>query len=146
MIVDANILLYAVDESSPHHEVAAEWLTSALNGDRRVGLPWQTLGAFIRIVTHPRVTKRPLSADAAQDHVDAWLAARTTWIPTASERTAVVYGALARTHHVTGNLVTDAQLGALAIEHGVEVVSADGDFARFHEVRWFNPLDARRDR
>ena len=140
MIVDANILLYAVDESSPQHEAASDWLTAALNGDRRVGLPWQTLSAFLRIITHPRVTARPLSAAAAQDHVDSWLATDPAWIPPATERTAALYADLARAHHVTGNLVTDAQLAALALEHGVELVSADGDFARFPEVRWVNPL------
>lgn len=140
MIVDANILLYAVDRESPHHEPAAAWLTTALNGDRRVGLPWQTLGAFLRIVTHPRATRSPLTADAAQRHVDAWLAAEPVWVPPATERTAAVYAELARRHRITGNLVPDAQLAALALELGVEVVSADGDFARFAEVRWVNPL------
>ena len=71
MIVDANILLYAADQSSPHHERSARWLSEALNGDRRVGLPWASLGAFLRIATHPRVTTRPLSTDAAQAHVNA---------------------------------------------------------------------------
>ncbi|WP_372733876.1 TA system VapC family ribonuclease toxin [Nocardioides sp.] len=140
MIVDANILLYAVDRSSPHHDSAADWLTAALNGDRRVGLPWQSLGAFVRIVTHPRITTHPLTAEQAQDHIDAWLAAEPSWVPPAGERTAAIYADLARKHHVTGNLVPDAQLAALAIENGVEVVSADGDFARFREVRWVNPL------
>lgn len=115
MILDANILLYAVDEASPHHDAAADWLTEALNGDRRVGFPWQTLGAFLRIITHPRVTAKPLTAADAQDHVDAWLAAGPAWIPPATGRTAAVYAELARVHHVTGNLVTDAQLAALAI-------------------------------
>lgn len=140
MIVDANVLLYAVDRSSPYHAAAADWLTGALRGDRRVGLPWQTLGAFLRIATHPRVTARPLTADDAQSHVDDWLAAEPVWVPPATERTATVYGQLARRHHVTGNLVSDALLAALALEFGVEVVSADSDFARFVGVRWVNPI------
>lgn len=140
MIVDANVLLYAVDSTSAHHAPAVAWLEHALNGDRRVGLPWQTLGAFLRISTHPRVSASPLSASAAQDYVDQWLAASPSWVPPATERTVAAYATLARRHHVTGNLVTDAQLAALALEHGVEVVSADSDFARFPEVRWVNPL------
>lgn len=140
MIVDANILLYAVDSRAPHHERAAAWLTAALNGDERVGLPWQSLGAFLRIVTHPRVTASPLSATEAQEHVQRWLAAAPVWIPPATERTAHVLASLARRHHVTGNLVPDAQLAALAMELGVAVVSADSDFARFPEVRWINPV------
>ncbi len=140
MIVDANILLYAIDRSSPHHNKAADWLTGALNGDSRVGLPWQTLGAFVRIATHPRVSTRPLTAAAAQDYVDAWLAAGPVWIPPATDRTAAAYSTLAVRHGVTGNLVPDAQLAALALEYGVVVISADSDFGRFPEVRWVNPL------
>lgn len=140
MIVDANILLFAVDSRSPHHDPAARWLTDALNGEVRVGLPWQTLGAFLRIVTHPRVTADPLSAEAAQEFVDGWLDAGPVWIPPATRRTAAVYAELSSRHHVVGNLVPDAQLAALALELGVAVVSADGDFARFPEVRWINPL------
>lgn len=143
MILDANILLYAVDSDSVHHDVAARWLTEALNSDRRVGLPWQTLGAFLRIVTHPRIARSPLSGDEAQDYVDAWLAAPVSWVPPATERTVRVYGDLARRHQVTGNLVPDAQLAALALEHGVAVVSADSDFARFPEITWLNPIAAR---
>lgn len=140
MIVDANILIFAVDEASPHHERAATWLTSALNGAERVGLPAQTLGAFLRIATHPRVTARPLTAEQAQSHVDDWLAAGPAWVPPAGARTMQVYADLARRHHITGNLVPDAMLAALAVELGVSVVSADTDFARFPEVRWVNPL------
>ncbi|MDQ3469254.1 MAG: PIN domain-containing protein [Actinomycetota bacterium] len=140
MLVDANILLYAVDSASPHHQRASAWLVSALTGQRRVGLPWQSLGAFLRIATHPRVTARPLSADGAWSYVRAWLDADPCWIPPTTERTAAIYGELAITHGVTGNLVPDAMLAALAIEHGLGVVSADTDFARFPEVRWSNPL------
>ncbi|MFK5633584.1 MULTISPECIES: TA system VapC family ribonuclease toxin [unclassified Ornithinimicrobium] len=140
MIVDANVLLHAVDSGSVHHERAASWLTAALNGDERVGLPWQSLGAFVRIATHPRVTATPLSAAEAQVHVDGWLAAGPAWIPPATERTWHAFDTLARRHHVTGNLVPDAQLAALAVELGVAVVSGDSDFARFPEVRWINPL------
>lgn len=140
MILDANVLLYAVDDESVHHDAAARWLTDALNGNQRIGFPWQTLGAFLGIATHPRVSSRPLSAAAAQDHVDAWMAMPVSWVPPTSQRTAHLYGLLARRHHVTGNLVPDAQLAALALEHGVAVVSADSDFARFPEIRWVNPL------
>lgn len=140
MIVDANILLYAVDSDSPHHERSADWLTQALNGDVRVGLPWQSLMAFLRIATHPRISVRPLTAVTAQGHVTAWLDAESSWVPPATERTMAVYRDLAVRHHVTGNLVPDAHLAALALEYGVEVVSADTDFARFTEVRWVNPL------
>lgn len=140
VVVDANVLLCAVDEASSHHLAAAEWLTLALNGNTRVGLPWQTLGAFVRISTHPRVAASPLSAAEAQSWVDDWLKAPAAWVPSATKRTVQVFGDLIRNHQVTGNLVTDAQLAALAIEHGVPMVSVDSDFARFPEVTWLNPL------
>lgn len=140
MLLDANLLLYAVDSRSPQHRAAAEWLTDVLNGDRRVGLPWQSIGAFIRIITHPRVTAAPLTGPKAWDHVERWLAADPVWVPPASHRTAALLGRLVARHGITGNLVPDAQLAALAWEHGLMVHSADSDFARFPEVAWTNPL------
>lgn len=140
MIVDANLLVYAVAEGAPQHARAAAWLEGALASGERVGLPWSSLGAFARIMTHPRITTDPLNAAQAQDAVDGWLAHPAVWVPPATERTGRVYGELARRHHVTGNLVPDAQLAALALEYGVAVASADSDFARFTEVRWINPL------
>lgn len=140
MLLDANLLLYSVDASSPHHERAAAWLEDVLNGDRRVALPWQTLGAFLRISTHPRVSARPLTAPEAWEYVEAWLAAPATWIPPTTAATARILGDLVARHGVTANLVPDAQLAALAIENGAAVCSADADFGRFPEVRWVNPL------
>lgn len=140
MLVDANLLLYAIDSDSPFNEPAANWLEEVLNGDRRVAMPWQTIGAFLRISTHPRVAANPLSSAAAWDLMADWLATDPVWIPPATERTAAVYGRLVADLGITGNLVTDAQLAALAIEHGLVVCSADTDFARFPGLRWENPL------
>jgi uncharacterized protein len=103
-------------------------------------MPWQTIGAFLRIATHPRVFSRPLSSKEAWSHVDMWLTAPNCWIPEATERTARILGELINQLDVRGNVVTDAQLAALAIEHGVPVVSVDSDFARFSDIRWVNPL------
>ncbi len=143
MLIDANVLLYAVDDQSPYHDVARDWLERALNGRLRVGLPWQSLGAFLRIATHPRVTATPLTGPEAWALVARWLERDVTWVPPAGRRTADVLGELVRTHHVTGDLMPDAMLAALAIEHGLTVMSADSDFARLPEVRWENPLSAR---
>jgi uncharacterized protein len=140
VLLDANILLYAVDRRSTHHETAASWLEAALNGRRRIGLPWPTIGAFVRIITHPRVTTNPLAAAAAWGHVQSWLDADPTWIPPATERTAAVFAELTATHAITADLVPDGMLAALALEHGLAVVTADTDFARFPEIRWINPL------
>lgn len=140
MIVDANVLVFAAAKDSPHHAQASDWLTQTLAGDTRIGLPWQSLGAFIRVSTHPRIALNPLSPREARDIVDGWLASPNVWVPPATERTWRIFAGLSERHHITGNLVPDAQLAALAIENGVALVSADTDFARFDEVRWVNPL------
>ena len=140
MLVDANILLFAVDEASPFHRPAARWLDDRLAGARRVALPWQSLSAFLRISTHPRAAERPLSPEEAWSYVEAWLAADTAWIPLPTERHADVLGGILRAYQIRGNLVPDAELAALAVEYGLTVCSADTDFARFTEIRWENPL------
>jgi uncharacterized protein len=140
MLLDANVLLYSIDRSSAHHGPCADWVRSAFAGPRRIAMPWQTIGAFLRIATHPRVFSRPLSSKEAWSHVDMWLTAPNCWIPEATERTARILGELINQLDVRGNVVTDAQLAALAIEHGVPVVSVDSDFARFSDIRWVNPL------
>ncbi len=140
MLIDANLLLFAVDARSPFHRAAAGWLTQQLNGPRRVGLPWQSLAAFVRISTHPRASQRPLTPQEAWARVEDWLAAGPVWIPNPTERHAEVLGRLVTSYQLRGNLVADAQLAALAVEYGLTLCSADTDFARFREVRWENPL------
>jgi uncharacterized protein len=142
VLLDANLLIYAADQTSPHHEAAAKLRDDLLNGQRRVGLPWQTIGAVVRIITHPRITPRPQTGQQAWGLVSDWLAAPTVWIPPATEATARIFGDLAAQLPITGNLVPDAMLAALAIEHGLELWSTDSDFARFPGLRWRNPLKA----
>jgi toxin-antitoxin system PIN domain toxin len=139
VLLDANVLLYAADSSSTRHEACARWLERGFGGQRRIALPWQTIGAFLRISTHPRVFRQPLTSREAWAMVDQWLAAPVCWVPEATERTAAILGRLVTNLDLTGNLITDAQLAALAIEHGLAVVSVDSDFARFPDVRWINP-------
>jgi toxin-antitoxin system PIN domain toxin len=143
MLVDANILLFAVDADSLLHVDAADWLATRLSGTQRVALPWSSLSAFLRISTHPRATERPLSPDRAWGYVRDWLAAGPAWIPSPTERHAEVLGGLVTRYQLRGNLISDAQVAALAIEHGLTVCSADTDFARFSEIRWENPLAGR---
>lgn len=140
-LVDANLLLYASDSESGWHERARDWLSEKLNGPVRVGIPWPSLVAFLRIATHPRVFRDPLSPTAAGEHVRAWLAAPACWIPLPTPRHAEVLGDLVQRYQLSAKLIPDAHLVALAIEHGLQVCSADTDFARFAEARWLNPLD-----
>lgn len=140
MLVDANILLYSVDETSPFHVRAKSWLESALNGPQRVGIPWQSYWAFLRISTNPRALENPLQPSVAWDLVEDWLNAPTTWVPQPSVGHRQVLGRLITQLDVRANLVTDAVLAAFCIEHGLAIVSNDSDFARFSEIRWINPF------
>ena len=142
MLVDANVLLYAVDRDSPFHAPARSWLEGALNGTRRTGLPWSSLTAFVRIATHPRALREPLTPTEAWDLVEAWLDAPAAWIPLPGPGHREILGRLVRDFQLRGNLVADAAVAALCIEHGLDVVSADTDFARFPEINWINPTTA----
>lgn len=142
MLVDANLLVYAHDESSPHHELARVWLESLLDAPRRVGIPWPSIIAFLRLTTNPRVIADPSTPGEAWAHVESWLSAPSVWIPQPTDRHAEVLRGLVTRHGLTSNLIHDAHLAALAVEHGLEVCSADTDFARFPEIRWHNPLRA----
>jgi uncharacterized protein len=144
VIVDANVLLYARNAADPRHEGARTWLEDALNGTTRVGLPWWSLSAFVRIATNARAFPTPLSPDEAAAQVDEWLDAPRAWIAEPSAHYREVFTSLVRTHDIRGPLVTDAQLAALAIDHGVPVVSTDADFARFRAVEWVDPLASHR--
>jgi len=140
VLVDANILLYATDRDSPFHDAAKVWLEEALNGVRRVGLPWSSTVAFARIATHARALRTPLTPAAAWDLVEAWLAAPAAWVPMPGDAHAEILGRLVRDLDLRGNLIADAAVAALCIEHGLDVVSADTDFARFTEITWVNPI------
>lgn len=140
MLVDANLLLYAVNAEERKHDAAKTWLSEQLNGARRVGLPWQSLAAFLRVSTHPRALPRPVSPTTAWRIVTKWIASPAAWIPSPGDDHARILDELFADGGVAGNLVTDAFLAALAIEHGLTVFSADTDFARFPGLRWENPL------
>jgi toxin-antitoxin system PIN domain toxin len=140
ILVDANLLVYAHVRSLPQHERARAWLDGRLSGPAPVGLPWPSLLGFLRLVTNPRVFPRPEPMAKAWRQVGAWLGAEPAWIPRATERHSEVLGGLLASAAVHANLVPDAHLAALALEHGLVLCSADGDFARFTGLRWQNPL------
>jgi toxin-antitoxin system PIN domain toxin len=143
VIVDANVLLYAVDADSTFHEAARDWLEETLNGPTRVGLPWASLLAFQRISTHPRASVNPLSPGQAWSYVADWLDTDATWVPVPGEKHAEILHRFIIDGDLRGNLVTDAHLAALAVEHGVGICSTDSDFARFPGLTWVNPVAPR---
>jgi toxin-antitoxin system PIN domain toxin len=140
-LVDANLLLYAHVATFPCHLAARSWLDEMLNGSVPFGLPWASLLTFVRLVTNPRVFERPEPVADAWQQVEEWLDCPASWIPQPTEKHREVLGALlAGTTGVKANLVSDAHLAALALEHGLLLCSSDGDFARFRQLRWENPL------
>ena len=140
ILIDANLLLYAKLSSFPEHTVAHRWLDERLNGADRVALPWESLLAFLRLSTNTRLFPRPLSTAAAWQQVRSWLRLDTTWTPAPTDDHEEVLDVLLTPGGITPKLVMDAHLAALAIEHGLVLCSADGDFARFAQLRWHNPL------
>ena len=139
-VVDANLLLYAVDETSPHHEAAKPWLERELSGSETFGLAWAVLLAFIRLGTNPRVFATPLAVEEALDLVDSWLEQPCATVVHPTDRHSQTLRELLAPFGTAGNLTSDAHLAALSVEHGAELCSADADFARFPRVRWLNPL------
>lgn len=140
-MLDANILLYAYDRGSVHHETCLEWLQSAFNGEEQVALPWQTLLAFVRLSTNPRVVSNPISGEAACAVVSKWLAHPNVIVPNPAEEFWERFCAQVSDAQVKGPLVTDAALAALALEHGATLCTTDRDFRRFRGLRVENPLE-----
>ena len=139
-LVDANVLLYAVDEGSPHHAVGKRWLEQQLSGSETFAFAWAVLLAFVRLATNPRVFAAPLTAEEALDLVDSWLEQPNVTVVHPTDRHSRLVRELLQSLGTAGNLVSDAHLAALSIEHGAELCSGDADFARFPRVRWLNPL------
>ena len=140
ILVDANLLIYAVNRDLPLHDKARDWWQRTLSGTEVVGVPWVVLLAFLRLTTNRRVFERPLSVEQAVRYVDAWLAQpNCTPIP-AGEGHWPVLRNLLLANGAGGNLTTDAHIAALAIERGYTVYSADNDFKRFAGIRHVNPL------
>lgn len=140
ILLDANILIYSSSSTFPQHRAAKTWLDGQLCGTARVGIAWPTVLAFLRVITSPRILQYPLPMRDAWGQFVAWRAAEPVWIPQPTERHDEVLGRLLGLPGVRGNLVHDADLAALAIEHGLVLCSTDGDFARFPNLRWQNPL------
>jgi uncharacterized protein len=140
IVVDANLLLYAYSESSPHHQKARNWLEALFSGSEAVGLPWQTLAAFIRIATDPRITGYRRSREEVIQTTRQWLEQSCVRLLVPSDQTISIFHEMVVEGQASGPLVSDAELAALTVEHGGVLHTADRDFARFPGLRWVNPL------
>ena len=139
ILLDANLLVYAHTPESPRRQAASVWLEQVLNGPAKVALPWPTLLAFARLMGNPSVVSTPVTLNRAWTQVKRWLELPQTWIPLPTDRHLTIISALLG-EESRPDLAADAHLAAVAIEHGLTLCSTDGDFARFRDLRWENPL------
>ena len=140
MLVDANLLLYAQHFEFPQHAAAHSWLERRLSGTRRLGLPWLSLLAFLRISANARLFEHPLELGDGVRQVQRWLSAPAAWVPLPTENHADVLAALLAKESAVPKAVSDAHLAALAIGHGLTLCTTDAGFRRFEGLRWENPL------
>ena len=140
ILLDANVLLYAYDTSSPFHDRARDWLEETLGSEVEVGVALVSLLAFLRVGTSPSVFARPMTAEQAVQVVSGWLARPNVGILQPTRRHFEVLGDLARRGKARGSLLMDAHVAALALEHGATIFTADRDFVRFPGVRVEDPL------
>jgi len=140
VLIDANLVLWAHHRQFPDHDRARAWWADTLTNVAVVGIPWPTVLAFLRISTHARALERPLTIEAAWEVAQGWLERPNVRCPPPTERHAAILGTLLTRDGASGNHTTDAHLAALAIEWGLELQSADRDFARYRGLRWRNPL------
>lgn len=140
ILVDANLLVYAHVASMAQHARARTWLDDRLSGAASVGMPWPSLLSFMRLVSNPRIFSKAEPVSSAWRQVEAWLDCPCVWVPCPTERHREVLGTLLTATASRANLIPDAHLAALAIEHGLTLFSTDGDFGRFPGLKWENPL------
>jgi len=140
IVLDANLLLYSYDTLSPHHSAARPWLERTLSGQEIVGLPWQSLWAFLRISTNSRIFLRSMAMSESIAVANGWLACRNVRLLTPGEHHWSLLKTMLLDGQVSGSMTTDAQLAAITMEHGGVLHTTDRDFARFPGLRWVNPL------
>jgi toxin-antitoxin system PIN domain toxin len=140
IVLDTNILLYAYDSSSARHAKAREWVERTLSSGELVGLPWQTAGAFLRIVTNAKLGGQRFTLEEAASVIDLWVEQPNVRLLAPREGYWPVLRQMMTNGQAKGPLMTDAQLAALTIEHGGVLHTTDRDFTRFPGLRWANPL------
>jgi uncharacterized protein len=139
ILVDANVLVYAVNEDAAHHDAARSWLDEALNGADSVGFTWIALLAFLRIATSVRIFPSPLDVDTATGIVDGWLEQPSAVMVEPGAEHRHLLARLLRSTGTAANLVNDCHLAAVALERGAAVATFDADFGRFPDLRVIRP-------
>ena len=140
ILIDVNILVYAVNKDAPQHSRAQSWLETAVTGTETIGIPWIVLLAFLRLTTRPGLFRNPLRIGTAFDLIDLWLEQSSVSIIHPGPRHGTILRELLELLGTGGNLTADAHLAALALENRATLYSSDHDFLRFPGVKWRNPL------
>lgn len=140
IVIDANLLIYSYDRDSAHHKKSRFWLEEVLSGVEAVGLPWQSVSAFLRVITNRRLSGMRVSLQQAVQVVDEWLQQPNVQILVPADEHWSVLRQMILEGQASGPLVSDAEIAAITIEHGAVLHTADRDFARFPGLRWKNPL------
>jgi uncharacterized protein len=140
ILVDANVLVYAVDSDSAHHALSRRWLERALSGTTPIGLAWVVILAFLRLTTRPGILRKPLAPERASAFVDEWLAQPYVRTVVPGDEHWTILRNLLRSSGAAGNLTSDAHLAAIALEHGASICSTDADFGRFPGISRIDPL------
>jgi toxin-antitoxin system PIN domain toxin len=140
ILLDVNILIYAVNQDAPLHSRAKSWLEATISGTETIGVPWTVLLAFLRLTTRPGLFRNPMPLDASFDVIDSWLEQPSVSIIDPGPRHRAILRGLLSPIGTAGNLTSDAHLAALALEHRAELCSSDHDFQRFPGLKWRNPL------
>ena len=141
IVVDANLLIYSYDTDSPHHKKSRAWVEKIFSDIEPVGLPWQTVTAFLRVITNRRLPGSRLTIEQAAEIVEAWLEQPNVRIIVAGDDHWSVLKRMMVEGRASGPLVSDAELVAVTVEYGGVFYTADRDFARFPGLRWANPLE-----
>ncbi len=139
---DVNVILYAFRSEMPQHSVCHAWLHSAVNGTAPYAMSPQVLSSFIRIATNPRAFARPDTLAEATAFADVLLTQPHCQVVHPGLRHWTIFVDLCRKSRATGNLVQDAWFAALAMEHGCEWITEEGDYARFPGLRFRSAADS----
>ena len=140
IVIDANLLIYSYDRDSAHHKKSLAWLEEVLSGAEAVGLPWQSVSAFLRVITNRRLPKMRVSVEQAVQVVEEWLQQPNVRILVPGDQHWSVFRQMIVQGRASGALVSNAEIAALTTEYGGVLYTADRDFARFPGLRWKDPL------
>ena len=139
-LLDLNLLIYAINDDTAHHNAAKSWLETQFNGTESIGIPWIVILGFLRIMTNRKIFSTPLSEETAIELIDAWLQHPLITIPEPGANHWSLVKELILETGIAGNLTSDIHLAVIAIEHGAKLYTLDADFSRFRGLRWEKPF------